>query len=402
MTKAGCRRFVKNRPAKQELQGFTLVEFAVVMLISGFILAAAMHAYKVYLVDKNQRAVYDKLDTLNTSFSVFTGRERRYPCPSDASLSVNDINAGIEQCAVAWALAPNTCTPSRGICRVDGSHSTPATAIPSPDPVFIGGVPYKTIRQFADPSLKMASLMDILDPWGFQMTYAVSATQTDTILFNSSYGVIDVQTEAGVSLIRPPGTAHFILISHGENHKGAFNQQGRIPFPCTTGTDDAENCDRTNAVFVAGLRNMGQGPRYYDDVILQKSYVMSELWRFADGGATMYNNNAGNVGLGISEPTQKLDVSGDVRATSLMSNTICDQTGQNCWSPAKLGGAGMSCGPASAPGRVRVMRGISQGEVEPLCAEIDVPTILNNQRCTGEGEYAVGFTYAGYLICAVP
>lgn len=409
MTKAGCRRFSKNRFANENLRGFTLVEFSIVMLISGLILAAAMHAYKVYLVDKNQRIVYEKLDTLNTSFSVFSGSlQRRYPCPADASLPINHIDAGVEQCAVAWALPPNTCTARRGICRVDGNHSTGAMG-PDLDPVFIGAVPYKTLRSAGDATfnvtaaLKLASVTDTLDPWGFQITYAVSATQTDALMFNSSYGVIDVRTEAGPSLIQPPGSAHFILISHGENHKGAFNQYGQIKVPCTAGTDDAQNCDRTNAIFTAGLRNMGQGPRYYDDVILQKSYVMSELWRFSDGGATMFNNNPGNVGLGISEPTQKLDVSGDVRGTALMSNAICDQMGQNCWEPRKLGGSGMACGPASAPGRIRVMRGIGEGDVAHLCDEVAAPRILNGQNCSHEpGSYVVGFTYSGALICEVP
>jgi len=403
MTDKGYRIHAeKNRKGALQASGFTLVEFAVVMLISGLIMAAAIHAYRVYLMDKYQQIVYERLDTLNSSFSIFAGAARRYPCPADSSLAVDDANAGVENCAAAWALSPGTCTPSGGICRVEGAHNTPALGLPSLDPVFIGGVPYKTIRAgVADPSLQLASLDDTLDPWGFQLTYAVSGSQTDSVTFNSSYGVVDIQTEAGVSLIQPAGTAHFVLVSHGENHKGAYNQQGQITFPCTAGTADFENCNRTNATFVAGLRNMGAGANYFDDVILQKSYIMTELWKFA-GTDVMYNANPGNVGVGIVNPEQKLDVNGNVLAMAARSNLLCDRDGEKCWNPAKLGGSGMNCGAPSGPGKVKIMRGIRAGEVDPLCVEVDLPAIMSNQRCANPSEYVVGFTASGNIICETP
>lgn len=403
MMDTGCHiRTEKGCKGRQRVSGFTLVEFAVVMLISGLVMAAAIHAYKVYLMDKYQRVVYERLDVLNSSFSIFAGAARRYPCPSDPTLPVDDDNAGVENCAAAWALTSGTCTPSGGICRVDGMHNTPALGLPSLDPVFIGGIPYKTIRAgVADPSLLLASLEDTLDPWGFQLTYAVSGSQTDSVTFNSSYGVVDVQTEAGVSLIQPAGTAHFVIVSHGENHMGAYNQQGRMTFACVAGTADFENCNRTNSTFVAGLRNMGTGANYFDDVILQKSYIMTELWKFS-GTNVMYNANPGNVGVGIVNPEQKLDVNGNILATAARSNLLCDRGGANCWNPAKLGGSGMNCGAPSGPGKIKIMRGIRAGEVDPLCVEVDLPAIMNNQRCANPGEYVVGFTASGNIICEVP
>lgn len=403
MTETGCCRHTgKSRRFAPRAAGFTLVEFAVVMMISGLIMASAIHAYKVYLMDKYQRTVYERLDVLNSSFSIFAGTARRYPCPSDSSLPVDDDNAGVENCAAAWALLPGTCTASGGICRVDGAHNTPALGLTTLDPVFIGGIPYKTIRAgAADPSLKLASLTETLDPWGFQLTYAVSASQTDSITFNSSYGVIDIRTEAGISLIQPAGTAHFVIVSHGENHKGAYNQQGQISFPCTGGTADFENCNRNNATFIAGLRNMGAGANYFDDVILQRSFVMTELWKFS-GTNVMFNANPGNVGLGITTPSQKLDINGNIMATTLRSNLLCDRGGVNCWNPEKIGGSGMNCGPPSGPGKVRIMRGIRAGEVEPLCFEVDLPAVMSDQRCLNPGEYVVGFTAGGNIICEVP
>lgn len=399
-----CRKVIYSRLSRPcARSGFTLVEFAIVMLISGLILMAIMQAYKVFVQDKYQRAVYEKLDVLNSSFSVYASATNRYPCPADQTLPVDDTNAGIENCAAAWALAPGACIPSGGICRVDGARNTPALGLPSLDPVFIGGIPYKTLRAgVAKPSLQMASLMDTLDPWGYQMTYAVTASQTDSLTFNSNYGAVDIQTEAGVSLIQPVGSAHFVIVSHGENSMGAFNGRGQRTFPCVAGTADFENCDRANATFVAGLRNMGTGPSYYDDVILQRSYSMSELWKFGDTVNIMYNANPGNVGVGVATPTEKLDINGNIRSTNVRAPEMCDRGGANCWGAEKLGGTGMTCGAPSGPGKVKIMRGIRAGQVDPLCVEINLPTVMNNQKCANPGEYVVGFTASGNIICEVP
>lgn len=400
MTKAGCRRFVKNRTEKQSLRGFTLVEFSVVMLISGLLLAAGMHAYKIYMTDKYQRVIYEKMDVLNSSFSVYSSVTQRYPCPSDPTIPTDSVNAGREDCAAAWALAPGTCTPSGGICRVDGARTTEALGLPTLDPVFIGGVPYKTIRETTTDETKsvlLASLLDTLDPWGYQMSYAVTASQTNALTFNSSYGAIDIRTEAGVSLIQPVGSAHFVIVSHGENHKGAYTQHGRRPFPCTAGTADFENCNNSST-FVSGLRNLGATGAYFDDVIIQRSYTMSELWKFGDTASVMYNANPGNVGVGVPAPTQKLDVNGNLRATKVRSNTLCDRGGANCWSPERIGGSGMVCAAASGTGRVRIMRGISQAQVESHCAEVVLPTVTRNQYCDPD-KYVVGFTSTGTIIC---
>lgn len=391
-------------------RGFTLVEFAIVMLISGLLMVAAMHMYKVYLQDKQLRAVYDKLDVLNSSFSVYASATNRYPCPSDPTLPVDNPNAGVENCAAALALTPGTCTPGGGICRVDGGRNTPALGLPTPDPVFIGGIPYKTLREgVANPSLQIAALDDTVDPWGFQMTYAVSGSMTNALTFNSNYGAIDVRIERTdpltgelIPLVQPVSSVHFVVVSHGENHKGAYNQQGIMSFPCTNDTADAENCNRSNALFISGLRSLGAGAGYYDDVILQRSYTMSELWKFGDTADIMYNANPGNVGVGTANPTEKLDINGTLRTTNVRTNSICDRGNANCWGPEKLGGSGMSCGAASSPTRVRIMRGIRAGEVEPLCVEIDLPAVLNNQICANPGEYVVGFTAAGSIICEVP
>lgn len=423
-------------------KGFTLVEFAMVMLLSGLVLAALIHGYKVYLTDKYVRDVYEKQKTLSSSFSVYFSARGRYPCPADPTLADNDPQAGIEGIAGADpdrclnllnALpADGDCTGpgGTGICRVAGLRSTdgPGPGNTNPDPIFIGAIPYKSLKSgmetdrvcyrfsdgevvtcnAADPtqynptdaSMESASRADTLDPWNFQMTYAVTASQTFQALFDSNFGAIRIQTEGAVPLLDPPDSAHFVIISHGENHIGAYNKEGQIPFPCgSVVADDNENCD-LDSVFTSGLRRLGQGPTYFDDVILYRAYTLTELWKFNTDNASevkMYNNNSGNVGIGVTDPEVKLHVAGDALSASVNAEMICDNNpaSPNCWSAAKLGGTGMKCPPPDAT-NFYIPRGIKFGDVWD-CVAVPKPTGFEGDRCP-PGEFMKGFTDGG-IIC---
>lgn len=428
-----------NRSKKQS--GFTLIEFAMVMVLSGLLLAALLHAYKVYLTDKYSREVFEKQKTLSSSFSIYYSARFRYPCPADPTLSMNDVNAGVEgidgpdpnRCLNLLNALPNDgdCTgpAGTGICRVNSARITegPGPGNTDPDPVFIGALPYKSLKSgmerdsvcyeiatgdvvtcdAADPtqynptdaSMDAASRSDSLDPWGFQMTYAVTASQTFQGLFDSNFGAINVQTEGGVDLVDPPDSAHFVVVSHGENHMGAYNQEGQISYPCLTGggaPDDAENCNG-DYIFTNGLRRLGEGPTYFDDVILYRAYTLTELWKFNtanEADKKMYNANTGNVGIGVVDPQVKLHVGGDALAGQVKSAQICNNNPSeaNCWTVDKLAGTGMKCPPPDAD-FFYIPRGIKYGDVYD-CQAVPRPTGFEGLRCP-PGEFVIGFVNGG-------
>lgn len=436
-------------PSLQKLRkkhgGFTLIEFAIVMVLSGLLLAALLHGYKVYLTDKYVREVYEKQKTLSSSFSIYYAARFRYPCPADPTLPFNHPEAGIEgisgadpdRCLNLLDALPNAgdCTGpgGTGICRVDSVRITdgPGIGNTDPDPIFIGAVPYKSLKsgmetdrvcysradgeivtcnaldptQYnpTDASMSAASRADVLDPWGFQMTYAVTASQTFQALFNSNFGAIGIQTEGGVTLLNPENSAHFVVVSHGENHFGAYNQEGQIPYPCPTGAgapDDSENCN-ADYIFTSGLRRLGEGTTYFDDVILYRAYTLTELWKFNTDDDTeikMYNANPGNVGIGVADPEVKLHVGGDALAASMNAAQICNNNPAtpNCWTADKLAGTGMKCPPPDAD-FFYIPRGIKNADVWD-CTAVARPTGFEGLRCPA-GEYVVGFVNGG-LTCA--
>lgn len=405
--------------------GFTLLEMAIVMIVSGLIMASLVGVYSVYVQNQRLDAVAAKQSIItSTVFSYFSNIENgRYPCPARPDLPIEDMMSGVEDCTILDpGYAVGTCL--NGICKA-GGRDTFADADGDPDIVLIGAVPYKTLTTGinnslqcfsytdgsplpctdpdaynpAESKLKDVNMRDTVNPWLYQMSYAVSASQTSKATFNSSYGAIDVTTEAGISLVDPPGSAHFVIIDSGPNAMGAYTAAGVLVTPCTAGTMDAENCDG-DATFIAGLRNMGDGAEYFDDTVVYQAYVASQLWMFS--GPNIYNVNPGNVGIGTSNPLQKLHVVGDVRASKLATDVLCDITGDNCWDPDILGSSeGTVCSDEpSAPGKFRIMTGIKNGAVT-CSGEIDVPTLPLGQSCP-TGQYMVGLTISGGLICEVP
>jgi hypothetical protein len=345
------------------------------------------------------------MDTILSSFSSFTV-SGRYPCPARPDLPNTDPMAGVEDCTIA---------PVAGMRDTNGDGLN--------DPVLIGAIPYRTLKAGGessstcysklngtvvlctdpnayDPSevnFKAASLNDALDPWGYQMTYAVSQAMTNTNTFNYAYGVISVKSEFGIDLVFPPNSAHFVIFSHGDNHKGAYSINGQQAYPCTAGTVDAENCDG-DAEFVNSLRTMNAGANYFDDILRFSYFAVTEIWKYSGPNQEhLYNVNPGFVGVGTTAPSQRLDVNGSLKAIQMKSTNICDDPldTSTCWEPLKLGGTGMVCPPGT------VATGIANGNVT-CSAPVSLPGSLAGQQCTNPGEFMKGVDSGGNIVCGPP
>lgn len=435
-------------------KGFTLIEFSIVMIISGLVLVAGMDLYKIYLKGQKKSGTYETMDKFNNALSAFYNAQKRYPCPADPTLPESNPSSGLENCILLTPLG--SC--SGGICKVPGRDTD---GIGGPDAVLIGAIPYKTLRigpedlnpydttagipnpvqddvaicnkaffamtpipaQCSPPMLApkeprgalrdTLSSNDALDAWGNRMTYAVTAKLTKNTAgsFDVSYGAVTLQTESGQQLSNPAGSVMWALVSHGEDGNGAYNAYGKMPVPCGTISADTENCNG-DSTFVNGIFANVPGANYFDDITYYSISRLSSLWTNAATNTTngsnealdITNRNIGNVGVGIplgATPSQRLEVANKIRAAgNVMSQNICDSSGSNCFKQGYFGGAPAAalqrvCPPPAA-GTINVVTKISGGNVQ--CTAVPIPAAFAAQTCP-PGKDMIGVNHLGFIIC---
>lgn len=402
-----------HRPFTRK-EGFTLIELAIVIVISGFIMASLSTGFSMYrkqqIIDKTDKNIEAVSLAVKQMFNEGLGG--RYPRPAGRNLDPTDPDYGLEiSAADAAALAVGACTADL-VCKVPGARDADGDG--NPDPVLIGAVPVRTMRDmlltFVSDQYQLfegagilynfttgikvtdsASYDFNLDGWGRIFTYAVTENLTDAATYDDLFGAIAVETENGDSLLNEAGSAHVAFISHGPDGKGAYTPDGKLYRPCnaTLGVDQ-ENCD-DDSTFVNGLISLGLNAEYFDDFLRFFTRGSATIWRPSSTvGAAIYNTNPGRVGIGTDTPTEKLHVLGNAQTGSAHANSYCDQTGADCVIPATIGGAGISCGAGNT------MTGISFNSAE--CAASPTAPVVLSTNCPA-GQILQGVNADGSLNC---
>lgn len=337
-------QMMRGRKPSSSQQGFTLLEMALVLLIWGVVAFFLLNTWKAYNNNKNRQETIEALEISRLASFEYKSTYGRFPCPADSRLDTNDVNYGRE----------NTCLGTRIVAGRDADEDG------NPDNVIIGSIP---LRDMLDPDGDPATDDGIIDTplierlihdgWGRRLTYAVSAKLTDRITYNEEHGAIDIVDEYNETLLDLAGSAHYALISHGENGRAAYTSSGKLIGDCGSGTvipagggtpppvvssliDEKENCD-DDATFLSGLKNDGSS-NYNDDIVKYLITSISALWEYTDIDKVK-NLNAGFVGIGTKQPRERLQVDGDIRGEEILAETgFCDQAGNDCLPANILGG----------------------------------------------------------------
>ena len=347
-------------------RGFTLVEIAIVLLVSSFIFLMVMKAYWLYAQNRAQDRTEISMDRIEAGLMNFYRIHSRYPCPARLDLPATDPQYGLE---------PANCTDptfdpaaSLGLSNpVTGARDTDGDAIN--ENILIGAVPFRTIEPCIDnpagPACYKLPLEEAYtyDGWNHKVVYVVSQTLTNAGTFDANRGVISVEDEHRQSVVLPPGSALYALISHGPNGRGAFSENGGLPIqddcvgyidkitslytmfpPTASGWDEKQNCDHNNEIILSGLVNNTDN-NYYDDIVRFISGEKEDPWRtlsVAGDVREMRNNNKGFVGVGDFDPMNKpqaaFHVQGDLQAAEVFSDDLCDTSGTTCFKADFLGG----------------------------------------------------------------
>lgn len=377
--------------------GFTLIEMAVVIIVMGIIIIPLFKLYEQYIIRQRLEVTRDHIMRASSEIAFFFNSEYRYPCPANRALAANDPAFGTEfdaNCNPAAAgLSIGNCTPDGGLCLVPGARLVNGVAAP----VLIGALPVRSMKlrngsQLADNTAS--------DGWGAQMTYAVTLSQTDDATFNLFNGSIAAQDEFGQPTAGINNDAHYAVISHGSDQRGAFGPGGTLISPCATaGTArDHENCDNDSTFTQALGVYRGNSPDYFDDYAFFTKSRASILWDFIPTGAgvstDIYNLNTDNVGVGTDSPSQRLDVAGDVRTDNVVRGTqLCQQDGTDCFDINAITSDSVIRCPTG-----QVMVAID--EANEICAAPVFAPVQPNVDCSPG--WVAGIRTNGEVLCTTP
>jgi prepilin-type N-terminal cleavage/methylation domain-containing protein len=221
--------------------GFTLIELCIVLIISGLLLTAGLRAFNIYLRQQQVSETKSNIAAIQEALDGYAQANGHYPCPAPIDAAPDTAGyAAATNCAAA---------AGSGIAEVTGRGGRK---------VRIGAIPVRTL-----------GLSDsyMTDGWSRRYTYAVTqklATSTPAT-FDNADGGITIRDAAGNAVVN--GTAHYALISHGPDGKGAYAAEGGLFMPCNAepGQDQA-NCDNASAAFVVtASRATAAGNGHYDD-----------------------------------------------------------------------------------------------------------------------------------------
>ncbi len=258
------------RPANE--RGFSLLELAVVMVISGLALQMLLAGLKPYFAERQRLVTEERLTTVENTLAAYKAKHGHYPCPAAAAPAGAALFGVAGNCADT-SIAAGDC--DQGACvrngRVIDHDNDPVTAA-QPMRIREGFLPVRDLG-LADSFA--------YDPYYQLFRYAVAeglASSKAGYDALHKFGGIEVVDEKGASKLAPDnGSGQFIVLSHGSTGAGAYNYtSGQLLRPCLAARADGDNCNPAAPFYRAAQRSLGTETAaaqtaYFDDTIRFKS-----------------------------------------------------------------------------------------------------------------------------------
>ena len=302
------RRLTPARCARSSA-GFTLIEIAVVIVVLSLLLAMFAGLGTAMLGQQRREATRQRLAGVETALALFVSQNQRLPCPADGTRAGTDASAGVEQITTTPGL-PSTCNGNQingvvpwralGLSEQDATDGwgNRLTYRVHPDLVTTPAMNFT----FCDPGgtgsfvpFQPASPAGYCDATCASATFPTSCTRPSAVTDNKGLrvcnigGVVVMNPAPGVAFTSgncsyavvtptpPPTGAAYLVISHGENGEGAFNNQGVVQGASSTasGTEEAKNAANLvlGTYFVDDFPSYPAGTGHFDDFVLRPSIL---------------------------------------------------------------------------------------------------------------------------------
>jgi len=295
-------------------KGFTIVEIAIVMIVAGSLLAFLASA----LIDFQQKRRIEiteyRLEQIKDGISNYLSKTGKLPCPASRIINPANINFGREYNAVL--------VPGSTDCRAapaDAHTARVAGTRNAANFVRVGSVPVRDI-DLEDTAM--------VDGWGNRFTYAVTEVQATIVApplpvvrYDSSNGEINVIDLLGNTVLGAAGTAHYVVISHGEDQQGAINVTSNlvlnIGLPCNGAVTNVQSQNCVNEPLIDNdaifLETFQRGNDIYDDYMIYAAQneqdtdiptgaVMPFNLQNCPEGWTVFEEAQGRFVMGVVDP----------------------------------------------------------------------------------------------------
>ena len=247
----------KNLSQKNFKTAFSLLELSVVILIISILIAGSMTASVTAMNNAKYKVTRDRINEIYKAMGGYLLSNKALPCPA----SLTEIKSSSTGYGVAGSAG--ACTDLSGVYANSGATI-----------VYYGMVPTQDLKLNSE----MAE-----DGFGNKFTYIVTKSLTDTTDTDgfgaaSKVGNLVVKESLGTSEINNTTDAAFVIISHGANKIGAFNNNAATQNVSPVGTaDEQKNYGSiSGAVVTLGSNFVSAAPNSdsFDDVLFYKNKNM--------------------------------------------------------------------------------------------------------------------------------
>jgi len=217
-------------------KGFSLVELAVVMMIIGLLLAAALIPFSTQIDLRSQADTQRTLDAIKEAIIGFALANGRLPCPADGTVPAGTAGAGTE---VLTGISPNTtCSATFG--------AVPWATLGVPETDAWGRrFSYWASQTFADGIGPPTATFNNTFPSAQNPTCTPAPAPIQSSFALCSLGSFTVNTRNENTHAATPVGSQLpaVIISHGKNGYGAYQTSGLLVSGVTAGSDEALNAN---------------------------------------------------------------------------------------------------------------------------------------------------------------
>lgn len=325
---------------KKSKTAFSLLELSIVILIVSILIVGSMSASVVAINNARYKVTKDRTKEIYKAMGNYLLVNKALPCPASII-------------ALKTSSSYGTAGIASGVCN-GGSGVYVGTGTDSADLVY-GTIPTQTLGLSAD----MAE-----DGFGSKFTYIVAAGFTNPVLagITSGFGSINPATgfitvkenlDLGTTFQVDTNDAIFVIISHGSNKYGAFNNNSSEQNAVSTDTDEQNNYATTFSGTTNGTADFYDTNSYFtassvssdsfDDVVFYKTRN-AMLMDFNALSLIVCNSNSTNYGdYTVGSTTFTWPETYYDQIVSSNSATTCDAAlsgyGKTVTSPTKRCGA---------------------------------------------------------------